>query len=130
MRSVAAPPCRVSEPDSALGVEGEVEREHVHARLTHEAERAVVRVLVDELEHARELEPALPRDARRLESGVVGRDVGVEPRRPRPSRRPPAPSRPGGDAVQLAVGGDRSSTVVRSAGFVGPRFDAELAAPS
>ena len=68
-----------SEADLSRGVEGEVEREHVHARLAHEAERPVVGLLVDELEHAAERQAALARDPRRLQARVRRRDVGIEP---------------------------------------------------
>ena len=67
-----------SGPDSALGVECEVELEDVHARLAHEAERPVAGVLVDELQHARDRQATGLGDARRLQPRVLGRDVRVE----------------------------------------------------
>ena len=95
---------RPSGPESALGVECEVEREDVHPRLPHEPERSFVRVLVDELEHAGELQPTRSGNPGRLEPGVGRRDVRVEPR----ARRRHGIHRDGRivvEAVQLAVGG-------------------------
>ena len=104
-----------------LLVEREVELEHVHARLAEKAERASVRVLVDEAEHLVEVETALTRNPLCLCPRVRRRDLRVE-------------SRPGrGDGVDRAGGpvrrlyaARRSRTAFRSSSFVGPRFDAEL----
>ncbi len=48
-------------------VEGEIELEHVHARLAEEAEAAAVRVLLDQLLHGRERQVPHGGDAARLE---------------------------------------------------------------
>ena len=61
-----------------LSVERQVELEHVHAGLAEEAERATVRVLLDEPEHGGEIEAALACDANRLRARIRGRDVRVE----------------------------------------------------
>ena len=63
-----------------LGVEREVELEDVHARLAEETERAVVGVIVDEVEHVLERKATGLGDSRSLQPGVLGRDVGVETR--------------------------------------------------
>ena len=65
---------------AALDVEREVEPEHVDARLAEEAERAAVRVLVDQREDIVQLEAAGPRDASCLQARVRGGDVRIEPR--------------------------------------------------
>ena len=65
-------------------VEGEVELEHVHARLAEEPEVAAVGVVVDEREHLVELEAPLVGHASGLEAGVGDGDVRVEAR---PRRR-------------------------------------------
>ncbi len=48
--------------------------------LAEDAEPAAVGGVVDELEHALALQAALPRDARGLDAGVLGRDVRVDAR--------------------------------------------------
>ena len=67
-----------SVPLTVVAVEREVELEDVDTRLAEEAERAVVRVLVDEREHIVDGEPSSAGDAGRLERCVLGRDVRVE----------------------------------------------------
>ena len=63
--------------EALLVVERQVELEHVHARLAEHAERAVVCVLLDQLAHALERQPAHLGDPARLDLGVVLRDVRV-----------------------------------------------------
>ena len=103
-------------------VEREVELEHVHARLAEEAERAAVRVLLDEARTSREVEAALTRDARRLERArsrarCAGRDRTRSGDRVHRRRRRRSPR---------SYAARRSCTALSSSSFVGPRFEAEL----
>ena len=66
-----------------LLVERKVELEHVHAGLAEEAEPAAVGVVVDQLLHALDGQPALLGDARGLQVGVRRGDVRVDARRGR-----------------------------------------------
>ena len=77
----AASHARRARPSSA--VEGEVQLEHVDARLAEEPERAAVRVLVDQREHLVERQAARRGDARRLQRGRSRRRCAGRGRSPR-----------------------------------------------
>ena len=59
-------------------VEGEVQSEHVDARVPEDAEWAILRVRLDESEHVARVHAPLGGDARRLERGVAHGDVRIE----------------------------------------------------
>src|SRR5688572_4317072 len=60
-------------------VQGKVEQEDVHVRLTEEAQHASSGVLLDELSQLLGVEPPSVCDALGLLCGVLGADVRVEP---------------------------------------------------
>ena len=59
-------------------VEGEVQSEHVVARVAEDAERTILGVRVDEGEHVARVHAPLGGDPRRLERGVAHGDVRIE----------------------------------------------------
>src|SRR5262245_56458162 len=65
-------------PEPEPRVEGEIERENIHPRLTDEAERAASRVRLDERADVSRRQPAHPRNALHLKFGVSRGDVWVE----------------------------------------------------
>ena len=84
-------------------------------------------VVVDERQHLVDGQPALVRDPWGLQAGVGDGDVRVDAR----AGRGDGVDRHGnvvGEAVGLAVRGVRSSMAARRSGFVGPWFEAPLAA--
>src|SRR5215204_1461812 len=60
-------------------VEREIERQHVHARLAQNAEKALLGVIADQLAQLILGQVAHPGHASHLEQGGLGRDVGIEP---------------------------------------------------
>ena len=91
---------------------------------------AAVGVVVDHPADRADVEAALGGDPRRLQAGVGDRDVRVEARARR-GHGVDGHQRIGGEAVLRAVGGDALLRPPSSrSGFVGPRFEPELAEPS
>src|SRR3954469_21200074 len=86
-----------------LPVEREVELEDVDALLAEEPERATGRVVVDEPLDVGDREAARLGDARRLQQGVLDRDLRVEAR-PRRGHRVGGHQRFPREAVLLAIG--------------------------
>ena len=97
-------------------VEREVELQHVHAGLAEEAERALVGVVVDELEHLIDGQAPLLGDTRAPGCGRWRpRCAGRGPTRTR-SRRRPAPRRPRRGRCPSRYAATRSLTAVEEVG--------------